>query len=118
MGRAYSQDLRKKMVELYESGNSMRGVSRILKLAPRTVIRLINQYQKTGSLEPLKVGRPRGSGHLYENKELIISYIETQPDITMNELSEQLKLQHGISAHPSSLSKILIKFGYRYKKKH
>ncbi len=37
MGRAYSQDLRKKMVELYESGNSMKGVLRILKLAPRTV---------------------------------------------------------------------------------
>ena len=42
--------------------------------------------------------------------------VEAQPDITMPDLAAWLNAQHGMSADPSNLSKLLCRAGFTFKK--
>ncbi len=116
MGRAYSQDIREVILRLVNEGHTKREVARILGLVPSTPINIMKKYEQTGSLATAPIGRPKGQGHLQKSKHIILSYIEENPDITLMELSDKLKKDHNISAHISSISRLLIKEGYSYKK--
>ncbi len=49
----YSLDLRKKIVEAYEKGNtSIRKVAKQFLVSPDMIRRLLEQYQLTGNLAP------------------------------------------------------------------
>ncbi len=76
----------------------------------------MKRYEQTGSLATGKIGRPKGQGHLQKNKHIILTYVKEKPDITLIELSNKLQNEHNISAHTSSLSRLLAKEGYSYKK--
>ncbi len=116
MGRAYSQDIREAILHLANEGHTKREIARILGLVPSTPINIMKRYEQTGSLATAPIGRPKGQSHLQKNKHIILSYIKENPDITLMELSNKLKTDHNISAHISSLSRLLIKEGYSYKK--
>ncbi len=76
----------------------------------------MKKYEQTGSLATAPIGRPKGQSHLQKNKHILLSYIKENPEMTLMELSDRLKKDHNISAHISSLSRLLIKEGYSYKK--
>ena len=61
-------------------------------------------------------GRPKGSGKLAAQMEFLTGRVKAQPDITMPELAAKLAAEHGVVAHPASLSKFLIKQGFSLKK--
>jgi transposase len=70
----------------------------------------------TGSLEPSRQGRPPGGGKLAAFAALLVGWVETQGDITMPELAAKLKDECGVTAHPASLSRFLIRQGLSFKK--
>jgi transposase len=49
---------------------------------------------------------------------ILAGWVDEVPDITMPELAAKLRAEHGVVAHPASLSKFLIKQGFSFKKKH
>jgi transposase len=46
----------------------------------------------------------------------LVRWVEENGDITMPELAAKLAAEHGVVAHPASLSKFLIKQGFSVKK--
>jgi len=116
MGKTLSQDLRQRMVRGIEGGKSRRGVAARYEVAPSTAVRLMRRYEATGSVEPAKQGRPRGSGKLGPHGDFLIAHVERQPDITMAALAAVLEAERGVKVDPSNLSKFLIAQGYSYKK--
>ncbi len=62
------------------------------------------------------MGRPRGGGKLAPYRAFLIACVEARPDITMPELAATLAAEHGVEAHPASLSRVLCKAGFTYKK--
>lgn len=79
-------------------------------------MRLAQRMAKTGSLEPARQGRPRGTGKLAEYRDQLIAWIEAEPDMSMPELAALLEAKCGVIVHPASLSRALLAAGYTVKK--
>jgi len=116
MGQAISNDLRWRMVRGVERGKSRQAVAAQFEVAPSTAVRLLSRYEQTGSVEPAKQGRPKGSGKLGPHKDFIIARVKARPDITMPELAAVLEAARGVTAQPTCLSKLLCAEGFTYKK--
>lgn len=63
------------------------------------------------------MGRPKGSGKLGPYRETVIAKVRSQPDITMPDRAAWLLSEHGVGADPSTLSKLLCRAGFSYKKR-
>src|SRR3546814_17862791 len=74
------------------------------------------RYAATGSVEPAKQGRPRGSGKLGPYRQAIVDKVKAKPDITLPDLAVWLEARHGVSVDPSNLSKFVGKDGLTYQK--
>lgn len=116
MTRALSVDLRRRVTNAISQGKSRRAAAEQFSISAATAVRLQKRLDETGSLEPSAVGRPKGSGKLAPYREMIIAKVEAHPDITMPELAAFLVAEHGVSADPSNLSKLLCRAGFSYKK--
>ena len=116
MGQSVSNDLRRRMVRGIAAGKSRRAVAAQFEVAPSTAVRVQARYETTGSVEPAKQGRPKGSGKLSPVQDAIIAKVKAQPDITMPDLATWLEANHGVTADPSNLSKLLCRAGFSYKK--
>lgn len=116
MGKACSSDLRTRMVRGVEDGISCRGVADRFEVAPSTAVRLWKRYAATGSVAPMKQGRPPGSGKLGPHKEFLVAQVRARPDQTLQELAETLKMERGVEAHKTCIGKALRAAGFTYKK--
>ncbi|XGV87525.1 MAG: IS630 family transposase [Limnothrix sp. BL-A-16] len=116
MGR-YSLDLRRKIVEAYEKGDtSIRKVAKQFSISPDTVRRLLNLYRSTGSLVPKKCGTKRVS-ILSQNEEAILEIVETNPDFTLREYCEAVQEKLGVSSNTSMMDRFLKQHDISLKKK-
>ena len=116
MSRAYSSDLRQRIVDAISEGKSRRAAAADFKVSVATAVRLKQRSDRTGSVEPSRRGRPAGGGKLAPWRDAIIAKVEAQPDITMPDLAVWLASHHGLSADPSNLSKLLRRAGFTFKK--
>ena len=116
MGKAVSLDLRERMVRGIAAGKSRRSVAAQFEVAPSTAVRVQARYALTGSVEPERQGRPKGSGKLGPFREAIVAQVKAKPDITMPDLATWLEANHGVRVDPSNLSKFLCREGFTYKK--
>lgn len=116
MARALSVDLRRRVTAAISQGKSRRAAAAQFAISAATAVRLQKRLEETGSVEPDRMGRPKGSGKLGPYREMIIAKVEDQPDITMPDLAAWLQSEHGVSADPSNLSKLLCRAGFSYKK--
>jgi transposase len=116
MGKSSSADLRDRIYQDIASGESCRAAARRFGVAPSTAVRLAQRKAQTGSLAPARQGRPAGGGQLAAHVETLISWVEVDGDITMPELAARLLAERGVTAHPASLSRLLIQHGFTVKK--
>lgn len=116
MSKAYSSDLRERVVAYVEAGHSRRAVAEHFAVSPSFAVKLLARVGETGSLAPARMGRPRGGGKLAPYGVFLIACVEERPDITMPELAVKLEAVHGVRAHPASLSRFLCQAGFTYKK--
>ena len=114
MGKPYSLDLRGRIIGYIESGGSRRGAAEHFGVSPSCAVKLMERWDRTGSVAPGKRG---GSvGKLTPHKDFVLDRVKERPDITMPELAAVLKAETGTEAAPASLSRFLIRHGQRFKK--
>lgn len=116
MGRPYSMDLRERVRSEIASGGSRRAAARRYDVSPSFAVKLIDRVSRTGSVEPARQGRPPGGGKLAPYLTALLGWVEAEPDITMPELAAKLQAEKAITAHPASLSRVLLKAGLSFKK--
>lgn len=116
MGKSYSTDLRDRVSGFVAAGHSRREAARHFAISASSAVRLVQRKAATGSTAPARQGRPPGGGRLGACLPFLIARVEAKPDITMPELAAVLQAEQGVKAHPASLSKLLVKAGYTYKK--
>ena len=116
MGKAYSPDLRDRIVNHIALGQSRRSASRYFGVSPSCAVKLAQRVAATGSSTPARQGRPPGRGKLAPHMATLIRWVDAEPDITMPQLSARLRAATGVQAHPASLSRALLKAGYGFKK--
>ena len=116
MGKSFSSDLRVGVYGAIEDGTSRRGAARRFGSSASTSVRIAQRVSATGSASPVRQGRPPGGGKLAPYAAALIRWVEEEGDITMPELVAKLAAEHGVVAHPASLSTFLIKQGFNVKK--
>ena len=116
MGRAYSLDLRERISKFVAGGGSRRGAGRHCGVSASTAVRIAAQEKARGTLEPRRIGRPPGRGKLAPYLDFLVEVVASVPDITLPELSTALEAEHGVRAHPSSISRALTRAGMTFKK--
>jgi transposase len=116
MGRCYSIDLRERVTAFVAQGHSRRAAARRLGVSESFAIKLVRHQERSGSPAPVRQGRPPGSGKLARFEAFLIQEVEKKPDITMPDLAARLWEEHGVSAAPATLSRLLCRRGFTYKK--
>jgi transposase len=117
MGRSYSLDLRVRVAGFVEAGHSRRAAARHFGVSDSFAIKLLRRQAQSGSPAPARQGRPRGTGRLAPYETFLVQTVEAKPDITMPELAARLWQEHGVRAAPATLTRLLCRRGFTYKKR-
>ena len=115
MPKAYSRDLRERVVRFVEDGRSRRAAAAHFKVSVSFVVNLMSAFRATGSLAPKPSGGRRHA-KLEPHRAFLLAQVDERPDITMPELAAALVAGTGETAAPAALSRWLIRAGYRFKK--
>lgn len=116
MGRPYSDDIRVRVGRAVGSGQSRRGAASRFGVSASSAIRWTARLASEGTVSPRSQGRPRGKGPLSDHLDYLTAAVEAEPDITMPELGARLLADRGVKAHEASISRLLCRAGFTYKK--
>jgi transposase len=114
MPKAYSVDLRIRVIEMVQAGASRREAAEVFSLADSTAVKWLQRWEQSGNSE----AKPRGGkvSPLEVHAALILEVAQAQPDATFVELLVVLKKQ-GIGTSRSALWRFFDRHKITYKKK-
>lgn len=115
--KAYSIDLRQKIIKTYENEDiSQRQVAEQFRVAKSFVTKILKQYRETGNLAPKsRPGRPRLLSE--EQMAVVHQLIEVKNDITLAELSDAFSQRFAITLSEPTMSRVLKRLNVTRKKK-
>ena len=108
-------ELRERVLDAADAGASARSVAARFGIGVATAIVWIRRARETGERTARRQGKPRGS-RLDAHEALIVSMIEAQKDITLNEMVAHLRDELDIIISRSGLNVWLRARGFTYKK--
>ena len=115
MPRAYSEDLRRRVVADTDQGLSIRAVAKKYSVSPSFVSKLTRVWRCEGSVASRQIGGYKRHA-LAEHAEAIRRQLAEQTDMTLVELRDWAQAVLSVRVHLSSVDRFLRSLGYRYKK--
>jgi transposase len=106
MTRPYSLDLRQRVVDAVEAGASRRATAGRFEVSTSFVIKLMQRFKRTGSVEPDRYGGWKRST-LEVHAERVRALIAAEPDVTLAELRTRLAAE-GAAVSPAALNRFLV----------
>jgi transposase len=114
--KAYSQDLRERIVQTVDEGKTQEETAQLFKVSPKTVQRYMKQRREKGNLLPNPIpGRPPTKRAEIETK--IQPQLEKKADATLQELCAAFEAETGIKVSISTMSRALDHLEWTFKKK-
>jgi transposase len=113
--KAYSQDLREKIVSAMKEGLSRMEVARRFGVCRQTVTEYWNKYLLTGKVETAQIGGYRRS-RLEGHDQTLLAWITEDKSLTLAEIQERVLSALDIRIGITALWKRLGKLGLSYKK--
>ena len=115
--KAYSADLRQKIVSAYENGEgTLDEIADIFSIARRSVANYLKLHRKGESLQP----KPHGGGVQFSLTERHLRVLQEEVlkknDITLDELVSHLAKKENLAVHPSTVCRALQRLGLPRKK--
>jgi transposase len=115
MARAYSQDLRDRVIDAGLSGRSARAAAARFGVGDSTAIVWVRRARVNGERTARKQGQPRRS-KLDPHRDYLLELIAQTPDLTIGELLERLLADRCMSVSRSTLWTFLDRCGLTFKK--
>jgi transposase len=116
MSRAYSSDLRKRVIEHVLSGHTCEVAGEHFKVSESSAIKWTRRYRETGEIAAKPLGGDRRSGAIEAAADKILDIVKTAPDITLADLGAKLS-QQGLNFSKSALDRFLKRHGLTFKKR-
>ena len=114
--RAYSTDLKERLVRAVADGQPMREAARRFGVAVTTVKRAVVQERETGSLERRPIpGRPRAIGG--EQEAVLRERLAAAPDATVLEQCAWWAEQSGQALSEATMWRAIRRLGWTHKKR-
>jgi transposase len=105
MAAPLSMDLRQRMVDAVEGGESRNAVAKRFRVGVSTVVRLMQRYRLTGSPAPGQMGGWKRHA-LADHEARVRAEIVAHPDATLEDLQDALA-QDGIQVSHSAVDRFL-----------
>jgi transposase len=107
MAKAYSIDLRVRVLADYDEGVGPAELARKYRVSERWIYQLASRRQQIGTIEPL-YSKPGPKPKLDEHLDHLRTLIQQRPDATLEELRQQLPVQVCIGTVWNTLQKLEI----------
>ena len=114
MARAYSSDLRIRVIRAVEGGFSARGAGRRLSIGESTATAWVGRWRRTGSAEA-KSQKGRSRSPLAAHSEWLLSLVGERADLTLEEMRGLLG-ERGVWVAVSSVWRFFDRHGISFKK--
>ena len=112
MARAYSQDLRDRIID---AGTSARAAAERFGVGVATAIVWVRRARE-GERTARRQGQPKRS-KLDAHRDYLLGLIEAEPDITIAEMQERVRGKVGVSASVGTIWTFLDRAGLAFKKR-
>lgn len=118
MARAYSDDLRQKLIESHQAGKgSLAELAEQFRVSLSWAKRVSFTYARTGSMQRPPAGRRGPRSKLTEEvQQQLRQWIGQQPDLTLAELQQRLLDERQLYSSQSRLWEVIHQMGLRLKK--
>jgi transposase len=117
MAKAYSQDLRDRVIEaVRRDGMTRRAAAQRFGISESSAIKWLQSYEREGRRHPRGTGGHRPSKTKPERVWLLAA-IAAQPDITLEALSAMFLAERGVRADTGMLSRFFQSENISFKKK-
>jgi len=114
--KAYSQDLRERIVRAVGQGMPKSQVARTFAVSLATVKNYVRQWHQTGSLARKPIpGRPRGIPPTQDAA--LVAQLRARPDATLAELATAWKAAHRVAVSVATLSRAIRRVRWTRKKR-
>lgn len=106
--RAYSLDLRQRVVNAYEQGQgSIAEIAEMFNVGESFVRKVLRRWRATGDLSPLPHGGGRASGLGVAQLRLLRSGVRQEPDVSLAELQADVQARARLTVSHATLSRAL-----------
>ena len=115
MARAYSQDLRERVLEAAAKGMSARQAAERFGVGVSTAIVWVRRARMEGERSARRQGQPKGS-KLDVHRGYLLGLVEATSDITLKEMQVRLREEKGVAAGIGTLWRFFRGQDYTVKK--
>ncbi len=103
MGKTLSEDLRVRVIASVDGGLSCHAAAARFGIGISTAIRWVRVWRETGGTRAMPKGGDLRSHRIEAHAATILAAVEAQKDITLAELANLLKREHGLCCAPSTV---------------
>lgn len=114
--KAYSQDLRQRVLRAVDQGHPQVEIAKTFAVSTATIKRYLKQRRETGHVHPKAIaGRPAKKGAALEAG--LLAQLEAHPDATLEEHARLWQADQGMSVGRDSISRAIAHLGWTRKKR-
>src|SRR5271170_5124550 len=103
MVKPLSEDLRIRLIVAVEAGTSRRAAAERFGVAVASAIRWVCAWRSSGATRAKPQGGDQRSQRIEAFRDVILTKLDVQVDITLVELAALLHTEHGVSFAPSTI---------------
>ena len=113
MPRAYSADMRERVIARVESGASRREAAEHYEVSPSTAVTWVRCFHETGGC----AAKPRGGSvsPLEEHAEFLLGLIDARPDLTLDEVVHAMR-KHKVAGSRTAVWRFFQRHQITFKK--
>lgn len=116
MTRPLSLDLRQRVVDAINAGQSCRAAASRFGIAASAAVKWHRLWRETGSVAPRAQGGDQRSDRIEALGSAIFAMVEEAVHITLAEIAERLEVEHGERFAPSTVHRFFRRHGWTFKK--
>ena len=116
MGKLLSLDLRSRLVVAVSEGISRRGAAERFGVSAASAVRWVEAFNTTGCVQAKPQGADTRSHRIEAFSAVILAAVAAQKDISLAELAELLRTEHGVSFGASTVWRCLDRNDMTFKK--
>ena len=116
MSRAYSEDLRDRVLDAVASGSSARVAAARFGIGVATAVRWVRRWRESGERRAQRQGYPKRSV-LDPHEAFLFGLVDEQSDITLDEMCARLRDQGGVRVARVTVWRFFERRGWSFKKR-
>jgi transposase len=116
MSRAYSEDLRDRVLDAVASGSSARGAAARFGIGVATAVRWVRRWREPGERRAQRQGYPKRS-ILDPHEAFLLGLVDEQSDITLDEMCARLREERGVRVARVTVWRFFERRGWSFKKR-